>query len=189
MSDQVSGADVGSGEEEPAHDRDISSAVPNVYDPEVISQTQGREPRVLASFEQRYEGPLPPPEDAERYEALLAGTFDRILTMVEDEQSARHKLQAQEHQDQVALQRQYLRDVADTEANLVKSLNRRELAGMALGFILALCVLGIAALIILTDRSVEAGVALIVADAAVIAGAFLVSRRPGNMSADRGEAK
>jgi uncharacterized membrane protein len=34
-------------------------------------------------------GPLPPPETVERYERIMAGTFDRILTMAEKAQQSK----------------------------------------------------------------------------------------------------
>jgi uncharacterized membrane protein len=44
-----------------------------------------KRPEVIAALT-LHSGPLPPPETVERYEAVLSGSFDRILTMVEQEQ-------------------------------------------------------------------------------------------------------
>ena len=48
----------------------------------------------LATFEASvYLGPLPPPENLERYEAMLPGATDRSFAVVEREQSGRFRLQ------------------------------------------------------------------------------------------------
>ena len=44
-----------------------------------------KRPEVMAALT-LLAGPLPPPETVERYEVVLPGSFDRILTMAEQEQ-------------------------------------------------------------------------------------------------------
>ena len=46
---------------------------------------QGKLPEVMATLT-LHAGPLPPPETVERYELVMSGAFDRILTMAEQEQ-------------------------------------------------------------------------------------------------------
>lgn len=43
---------------------------------------------LIAQQTQSWQGPYPPPEAAERFEALLPGTFNRIMTMAESAQAA-----------------------------------------------------------------------------------------------------
>ena len=133
---------------------------------------------LVAEYRQLFAGPLPHPDIAERYERLQSGSFDRILTMVENEQEARLRLEAERHQAAVEFHKN------DLEAR-----SRRERLGVWLGFILAAGVLVIATLVIVSGGSLEAGVALIVGDAILIAGVFLhqsrLSQDVGNESDGR----
>ncbi len=45
-------------------------------------------PFPAAAVMQSWQGPYPPPEAAERFEALLPGTFNRIMVMAEQAQAA-----------------------------------------------------------------------------------------------------
>lgn len=55
----------------------------------------GSELQLYASF---YKGVLPHPAHAERFEALLPGTFNRLLTMVERDQDASIKADSDQRQ-------------------------------------------------------------------------------------------
>jgi uncharacterized membrane protein len=52
---------------------------------EMSSPLPDKLPKVMAALT-LHAGPLPPPETVERYELVLPGAFDRILTMAEKEQ-------------------------------------------------------------------------------------------------------
>jgi uncharacterized membrane protein len=47
---------------------------------------------LLAAAQQTWTGPYPPPEAAERFEKLLPGSFNRILTMAEQTQAAQIRI-------------------------------------------------------------------------------------------------
>ena len=53
--------------------------------PETSSQLPEKRAEMTASLT-LHSGPLPPPETVERYELVLPGAFDRILTMAEQDQ-------------------------------------------------------------------------------------------------------
>ena len=121
---------------------------------------------VVAEYRQLFAGPLPHPDVAERYERLQSGSFNRILTMVENEQEARLRLEAQRQQAAVEFHKN------DLEAR-----SKREQLGIWLGFLLAAGVLVIATLVIVSGGSLEAGVALIIGDSILIAGVFVHQTR------------
>lgn len=110
-------------------------------------------------------------------EDVLAGSFHRILTMAEQEQSARLQLDMQRHQDTASRDKQVLQAAAQFSMRELASRSKRELTGMWLGFSLAAGVLLIATLVIFTGRSLEAGIALIVGDAVAIAAVFVHQTR------------
>ncbi len=135
------------------------------------------ESQLVAEYRQLHFGPLPHPDLARQYEDLLEGSFERILVMAEKEQAARLQLESQRHQDIVSRDRQLYEAAAEYHRQDLASRSKREYAGMWLGFLLAAGVLLIAAMVIFTGRSLEAGIALILGDAAVIAGVFLHQAR------------
>lgn len=133
--------------------------------------------KIVAEVQQYFEGPLPPPDFAERYEHLLPGSLDRILGLAERQQQARLQMEDRQLAHRVTQETRRHEDAVAFQKQILQSYSRREYTGMLLGFVLALCVLGIATLVIVSGRSLEAGVALVIADAAVVAGVFLVARR------------
>ncbi len=135
------------------------------------------ESQLVADYRQLHVGPLPHPDLARQYEDLLEGSFERILVMAEKEQAARLQLESQRHQDTVSRDKQLYEAAAEYHRQDLASRSKREYAGMWLGFLLAVGVLLIAAIVIITGRSLEAGVALIIADAAVIGGVFVHQAR------------
>ncbi len=102
---------------------------------------------------EQYSGPIPSPDRFARYEQMVPGSADRILTMVEQQHS--HKIKIQEL--------------------LVNAAIQHEKLGMWRGFILALAVIISGALVILSGFSV-AGFAFVTGPAIAIAGVFLYDR-------------
>jgi len=51
---------------------------------------------VMASSQEFFAGPLPPPRILKGYEEVLSGSADRIFRMAENEQSHRHALEVDE---------------------------------------------------------------------------------------------
>lgn len=133
--------------------------------------------QIIAEVQQYFEGPLPHPDFAERYEHLLPGSLDRILGLAERQQQARLQMEDRQLAHRVAQVTRRHDDAVEFQKQILQSYSRREYTGMILGFVLSLSVLGIATLVIVSGRSLEAGVTLIIADAAVVAGIFLVARR------------
>ena len=50
---------------------------------------QERDGQVLVHGGSLYSGPIPPPEDLARYEAIMPGAAERLIAMAENEQSLR----------------------------------------------------------------------------------------------------
>jgi len=67
-----------------------------------------------------HSGTLPSPETVERYEMIMPGTFDRILTLAEKEQESKIKLN---------------HDTLDIVANREKSISTSVLCGLTFGFV------------------------------------------------------
>lgn len=100
-----------------------------------------------------HSGPLPPAEQIRAYEDVLPGAADRILSMAERQQAHRQQL----------------------ESLTVKEATNRSWWGLRLGFAVSVLVVGVGAAAILTGRS-TAGLALIIANLAVLAGVFVYGR-------------
>lgn len=87
------------------------------------------------------------------YEEVLPGAADRILTMAESQQAHRH----------------------DLERATVHEAANRSWWGLRLGFVIALVAIGVGAGAIFTGHAL-AGFALIIAQAAALAGVFVIGR-------------
>lgn len=98
-------------------------------------------------------GPLPPADQVEAYERVLPGSFNRLLSMAERQQD--HRI--------------------DLEKTVASGSIARARHGMYLGFALAVIVLAIGAAAIFTGHQ-TAGLAGIIAPAAVLAAVFAVGR-------------
>lgn len=116
---------------------------------QVVSMTIAAWSRTTTNFQ----GPLPPGEQLRIYEDVLPGAADRILSMAERQQTAR----------------------LDMEQLTVREATNRSWWGLRLGFVIALAVIGVGAGAIFTGHAL-AGFALIVAQAAALAGVFAIGR-------------
>lgn len=105
-------------------------------------------------MQQRYEGPLPPASEMERYEQIAPGAADRILTMAEHAQEKFFALEDKE------AQRRY---------NMALITN-----GLAFLTILLICAL---LLFAIHKQSTLAAIAACVTSIATVAGIFLYGRR------------
>lgn len=114
--------------------------------PQLVSMT-------LAAFTASYVGPLPPAEQIRAYEEVLPGSADRILAMAERQQEHRQNL----------------------ERVTVNEATNRSWWGLRLGFVIALVVIGVGAGAIFTGHAL-AGFGVIIAEAAALAGVFVVGR-------------
>ena len=62
-------------------------------DPEIIAQVEEQvERHIIARFEKMHSGPLHAPEDFAKYENILPGAAERILSMAENEARHRHTI-------------------------------------------------------------------------------------------------
>lgn len=114
--------------------------------PQLLSMT-------LAAFSASYSGPLPPADQIRAYEEVLPGSADRILAMAERQQEHRLNL----------------------ERVTVNEAAQRSRWGLRLGFVIATLVIAVGAAGIFTDHAL-AGFAVIVAQAAILAGVFVYGR-------------
>ena len=152
--------DSGSSEETPADQAVPEAVLENLPAPlrEALSQP-GVSPQLVSmtlsafSASAQYTGVLPPAEQIRAYEDVLPGSFDRILAMAERQQEHRQSLE---------------RITVDEAAS-------RSRWGLRLGFVIAIVVIGVGAGAIFTGEAL-AGFALIIAQAAALAGVFVYGR-------------
>ena len=115
---------------------------------------------------ERYSGPIAHPRIIAGYEQYLPGSADRILTMAEQQQS--HRMKLEDRSQAAAIQ--------------------REKRAMYLGFILALALMLISLAVILSGFDI-AGLGMIAVSAVSLAGVFLYSHRSArNELRDKREA-
>jgi uncharacterized membrane protein len=101
-----------------------------------------------------HQGPLPPPEDLQRYDQVMPGLADRIVSMAEREQMHRH-----------AMQEVSVRGGLDIAKR-----------GQLLGFAIAIIVLGVALALVLLGHE-TAGTVIASVDLASLAAVFAVGRQ------------
>jgi len=103
---------------------------------------------------EQYSGPIAHPRIIAGYERYLSGSADRILTMAEQQQS--HRMKLEDRGQAAAIQ--------------------RDKRAMYLGFVLALVMMGISLAVILSGFSLE-GFGMIATCVVSLAGVFLYSHR------------
>ncbi len=108
---------------------------------------------VEARFYSTYSGPLPDPRTLQRYEEILPGAAERIFGAWESETVHRQTLEGRVH----------------------SSDERIETRGQRYGFALSLVSLGVAVYLVESGHN-TAGIALILGQVGVLAGAFLIGR-------------
>lgn len=122
-------------------------------------QSQSEEPESPGIIEHRrveaaYFGPIPPPADLERYEQVLPGAAERILSMAETQSAHRQRL----------------------EAKMVDGDNRRAWAGVIIGGLLAGgCIAG--GIWLVSIGFAAAGSAIATTTVATLAGVFVYGTR------------
>lgn len=118
-----------------------------------------------------YQGPVPPPEFLERYEALVPGTARRMLQVAEDEALHRRRLEDQANAANVGAQDKQLA-IVDYQS---RSVFRSDVLGQVAGLAVSLACIGGAVYLALNGREWVAGVLAAIPTAAVIQ-AFFVKR-------------
>lgn len=108
-----------------------------------------------------FSGPLPPPNILEQYERLVPGAADRILRLWEDEVAHRRELELKR---------------SDIERDQIANECKLRAKGQWLGFVLALCVLGVALVAIVRGHPLAGLASVVIALGSVVA-AYLYSDR------------
>lgn len=108
---------------------------------------------IAATVVHQFSGPIPPPDALERYERLQPGFANRIMTMAEGQAQHRQSLEK-----------------AVTTANI-----RSEARGQVLGFIIAMTVIAISAVILWQGKSIE-GLIGMLGTVTVLASVFVYGR-------------
>lgn len=120
-----------------------------------------------------HEGPLPAPEDLQRYEALTPGAAERIIRLAEDESAHRRRLEDRASAANVSAQAEQVTIVGYQ----TRAVFRSDAIGQAAGFIVSLACIAGAVYLALNGREWVAGVLAAIPTAAVIQ-AFFVKRTP-----------
>ncbi len=121
--------------------------------------------RKVAHYESAFfSGPLPPPEVIQEYENVLPGMADRIIGMVERKQEQEGRRQNQSHTE--------IMTVMHFQAHAEKR-------GQVFGLILGLVALGACVFLIASGAPVW-GTAALIAEIAVLAGAFVWAKLKGS---------
>lgn len=138
-----------------------------------MAKPPSRQASASAVHVRHHEGPLPAPEDLQRYDALLPGAAERIICMAEDEAAHRRRLE-----DRTSLAN------AEAQAEQVAALAfqtravfRSDTIGQSAGLVVSLACVAGAVYLALDGREWVAGALAAIPTAAVIQ-AFLVKRSP-----------
>ena len=110
--------------------------------------------KLIASRHTKHSGPLPAPKTLEEYDSVLPGGAERIFSMAEKEQEARHK---------------YNQDTLDGEIN-------RDRRGQWMGFSIAVIILAMAAIFAWRGNTAFAGT-LVAIDLIGLVSVFVLGRR------------
>lgn len=121
--------------------------------PEQKSEAKADIVRVAALISSVFSGPLPPPEILQKYNEVLPGAAERILRMAESQHHHRQQL----------------------EKKVVESNTFSQMAGMVLGFVIAMTAIGGG--IWLTSKGKSgAGLTSIIAALAALVGVFIYGK-------------
>lgn len=117
---------------------------------------------------QAFQGPIPPPDALERYDAIIPGAAERILRMAESETAHRHQQENDAMRANIAAQQKQL-DIASYQT---KAVYRSDGIGQIFGLIVSLsCVAG-AVWLALNNHDWAAGALAALPTAAVIKAFF-----------------
>ncbi len=117
-----------------------------------LAESRKQEKSITVSQSMIYSGPLPPPEILERYESILPGSFERLLSMTEKQ--AVHRMSIEER--------------------VITSKIKDSRLGLVLGFIISVVLLFISAILIYLNKSIE-GFCLVITEVVSLAGIFIYS--------------
>lgn len=98
-----------------------------------IVPSGNRQPTIVQQQITAYSGPIPDPQAFARYEQILPGSADRILKMAEQQADHRHQL----------------------EKRVVIGNQRRDLAGLVLGFVIAFMGIGGSIYLLANDKNLQ----------------------------------
>ena len=103
--------------------------------------------------QEAYQGPLPHPDLLVKYEEIIPGSAERILSMAEKEQQHRHQL----------------------ENEVIKKEIAQKGRGLNFGFTLALLIVVVGAYLLIIDKSLQ-GFSLILGSIAIIIAPFFFNK-------------
>lgn len=103
--------------------------------------------------QEAYQGPLPHPDLLVKYEEIIPGAAERILSMAEKEQQHRHQL----------------------ESEVIKKEIAQKGRGLNFGFTLALLIIVVGAYLLVIDKSLQ-GFSLILGSIAMIIAPFFFNK-------------
>jgi uncharacterized membrane protein len=121
--------------------------------PEQKSEAKADIVRVAAHISSVFSGPLPPPEILQKYNEVLPGSAERILRMAESQHHHRQQL----------------------EKKVVESNTFSQVAGMVLGFVIAMTAIGGGIWLTSMGKS-GAGLTSIIAALAALVGVFIYGK-------------
>ncbi len=158
---------------EPSDDEDSSGTsdqpVNGALIPDELLQDVPEELRqAVVSIFSHFQGPLPPPSILKGYEDVEQGLANRIVAMAEDQQ--KHRMAMDHHRMEIEN-----RAIGIDEA-VIRSGFVMERWGLAAGLIIAL-VMAIGSMVLIYTGSDVGGLAIIIAEIAVLAGVFYVARQ------------
>ena len=132
--------------------------------------TQGnRSPRATGSQisitqQDRFQGPIPPPELIERYDALVPGTAKRLIDLAVEESLHRRAIESNTNQANIAAQRKQ----GEIASYQTRAVFRSDMLGQAAGAIVSLGCIGGAVYLGLNNHEVAAAALCAIPLAAVI---------------------
>ena len=111
-----------------------------------------------------HRGPLPPARTLAGYEKVLPGAAERVFVMAEGEQAHRHAMQIKQQDRELA-----------AHDMLVAGYLKQDTLGKIFGFVIALCVLGLACLMAVLGHETMA-LAMVTVDVVGLAAVFAIGK-------------
>jgi len=111
-----------------------------------------------------HQGPLPPARTLAGYEKVLPGAAERVFVMAEEEQTHRHAMQIKQQDRELA-----------AHDKLVDGYLKQDTMGKIFGFVIALCVLGLACLMAVLGHESMA-LAMVTIDVVGLAAVFAIGK-------------
>lgn len=135
-------------------------------------------PSIQLQQHQIFEGPTPPPEVLERYDALVPGTAQRLIDLAVEESHHRRKLESNAQAADIEARNKQL-EIASEQS---KAVFRSDVIGQGAGIIVALCCIAGAVFLAISGRELAAAALAAIPTAAVIQAFFAKRTVPDKVS-------